>query len=233
METLHNGFTLDVHPGVFPFSTDSMVLSHFARLPKNARVLDLGAGSGCLGLLLCAKDPGCTVTGVELDEKAVRCARENILRNNLESRMSVLHADLKDHASLFAPGSFQCVISNPPYFGGGPASRSLHAARQEENCRLTDIFRAAQWALQYGGDFFLVHRPDRMAEMIHLACLNQLEPKRLCLLRHKPDLPISLVLLSCKKGGKPGMQLEEITLFNQDGSPTQRYRDIYHIEEEL
>lgn len=229
METLHNGFTLDIHPGVFPFSTDSMVLSHFARLPKNARVLDLGAGSGCLGLLLCAKDSGCTVTGVELEETACRCARENILRNDLQHRIQILQADLKDTPSLFGAGSFHCVISNPPYFGGGPASRELHTARQEENCRLSDVFHAAQWALQYGGDFYLVHRPDRLAEMIHLACSCQLEPKRLCLLRHRPDLPISLVLLACKKGGKPGLIWEEMTLFNNDGTPTQCYRELYHL----
>lgn len=229
METLHNGFTLDVHPGVFPFSTDSMVLSHFTRLPKNARVLDLGAGSGCLGLLLCARDTSCTVTGVELDEKAWLCAQDNIQRNGLEARMSVLHADLKDTPSLFAAGSFHCVISNPPYFGGGPASRELHSARQEENCCLSDIFDAAHWALQFGGDFCLVHRPDRLAEMIRLACERQLEPKRLCLVRHNPDLPISLVLLSCKKGGKPGLKWEEMTLFDSDGTPTRCYRDLYHL----
>lgn len=229
MEYLHNGFTLDVHPGVFPFSTDSMVLAHFARLPKNARVLDLGAGSGCLGLLLCAKDAGCTVTGIELDETAHRCAGENILRNSLESRMSVLHADLKDTPSLVSAGSFHCVISNPPYFGGGPASRTLHTARQEENCCLSDVFAAAQWALQFGGDLFLVHRPDRLAEMVHLACTHQMEPKRICLFRHRPELPISLVLLACKKGGKPGLKWEEITLYHSDGTPTRDYRDIYHL----
>lgn len=229
MEILHNGYTLEVHPGVFPFSTDSMVLSHFVRLPKNARVLDLGAGSGCIGLLLCAKDPLCAVTGLELEENACRCARENIRRNGLEERMTILHGDLKETPRLFPAGSFHCVISNPPYFGGGPASQTLHSARQEENCCLADVFQAAQWALQFGGDFYLVHRPDRLAEMIRLACSRQLEPKRLCLVRHRPGLPISLVLLACKKGGRPGLVWEEITLFHSDGTPTQCYRELYHL----
>ena len=65
MEQLPNGFTLNLPEGAFPLSTDSMVLSHFVRLPKNARVLDLGSGCGTLGLLLCAVNESCRVTGVE------------------------------------------------------------------------------------------------------------------------------------------------------------------------
>jgi tRNA1(Val) A37 N6-methylase TrmN6 len=70
MEYLHNGFTIDFSPGAFPLSTDSIALSGFVKLPKNAAVLDLGSGCGTLGLLLCAKDDRCTVTGIELDEAA-------------------------------------------------------------------------------------------------------------------------------------------------------------------
>ena len=63
MEQLQNGFTLELCPGAFPFSTDSVALAGFVRLPPNATVLDLGSGCGTLGLMLCAKDAGCTVTG--------------------------------------------------------------------------------------------------------------------------------------------------------------------------
>ena len=68
MERLHNGFTLDTPEGTFPLSTDSILLANFAALPKNARVLDLGSGCGTLGILLCAEDPGCQVTGIEISQ---------------------------------------------------------------------------------------------------------------------------------------------------------------------
>ena len=96
MEQLANGFTLHIPQGCFPLSTDSMLLSDFVRPRKNSRILDLGAGCGTLGLLLCAKDPGCKVTGIELEETAHLAAVENIRRNALAHRMESICGDLRD-----------------------------------------------------------------------------------------------------------------------------------------
>ena len=230
MEYLPNGFTLELAEGAFPLSTDSMVLSHFAKLPKNARVLDLGSGCGTLGLLLCSRNENCTVTGVELCESAHAMALENIRRNGLDTRMESICADLRSVSERFSPGSFSVCISNPPYFSGGPASKNLTAARREDTCSASELFHAAGWALKYGGDFFLVHRPERLAELIAKAAQVHLEAKRLCLLRHKADAPVNLILLHFRKGGKPGLSWEEIILHNADGSPTSAYKEIYHIK---
>ena len=229
MEQLFNGFTLKLPPGTFPLSTDSMLLSGFVRLPKQATVLDLGSGCGTLGHLLCAGDPNCTVTGIELDEKAHLAALENIRRNGLEPRLSSICTDLRTIPQLIAPGSFHCCVSNPPYFSGGPASQTHRTARREDCCTLKELFTSAAWALRYGGDFFLVHRPERLAEAIACAADLQLEAKRLCLVRHKENGPITLILLSFRKGGKPGLQIEELCLFDSDNQPTQAYRELYHL----
>ena len=232
MEVLPNGFTLKIAEGAFPLSTDSMVLAHFAKLPKNAAVLDLGSGCGTLGLLLCASRADCAVTGIELTESAHAAALDNISRNRLSGRMKSICADVKDVPSLFSPGSFSCCISNPPYFSRGPASHAHPLARREDQCSPEDLFRSAAWVLKYGGDFFLVHRPERMAELIALASRHGLETKRLGLLRHKEGSPVSLILLQLRKGGKPGLLWEEITLRREDGSPTPKYKEIYHIQED-
>lgn len=229
MEQLRNGFTLDTPPGTFPLSTDSMALSHFVRLPKNAGVLDLASGCGTLGLLLCAKDSGCSVTGIELDETAHLAALDNIRRNYLQSRMDSICGDLRSIPNHFSPGCFQCCVSNPPYFSGGPASKVTPTARREDCCTAQDLFRSAAWALKYGGDFYLVHRPERLAELIACGAANGLEAKRLCVLRHKSDGPVSLILLAFRKGGKPGLIWEEISLTDSLGNPTDAYREIYHI----
>ena len=225
-----NGFTLDVPPGCFPLSTDSMLLSWFARLPKDARVLDLGSGCGTLGLLLCARDEACRVTGIELTEDAHRAALDNIARNELAGRMKSICADVRQVPSLVSPGSFTSVISNPPYFSGGPKSDGLPLARREDCCPVRELLQGAAWALKYGGDLFLVHRPERLGEIIAQAGTFHLEAKRLCLVRHGPGKAVNLILLQLRKGGKPGLALEELSLTDEAGQPSKAYKSIYHIE---
>lgn len=231
MEQFINGLSLSLPQGTFPLSTDSMVLGDFVQLRANAKVLDLGSGGGTLGILLCGKDSRCTVTGIELENKAHLAALENIRRNGLEHRLFSICGDLRSVNRLFPAGSFQCCVSNPPYFSGGPASHTP-LARRDDCCSPEQLFLAASWALSYGGDFYLVHKPERLAQLCSCASREGLEPKRLRLLRHRQDGPISLVLLQCRKGAKPGLKLEELALHHADGSPTDAYRQIYHLQEE-
>lgn len=229
MEQLHNGFTLELCDGAFPLSTDSIALSGFVRLPKNARVLDLGAGCATLGLLLCSEDPSCHVTGIELDAAANETALRNAERNGISSRLTSICGDIGNISSQVAAGSFSVCISNPPYFSAGPQSRTVPLARRDDLCSMDTLMTAASWALQYGGDFFLVHRPERLAELCACASAHKLEPKRLQLLRHQEGGPVALILVQCRKGGKPGLLWEEECLFHADGSPTAYYRKLYHL----
>lgn len=228
MEQLPKGLTLELCAGAFPLSTDSMVLAHFVCLPRNARVLDLGSGCGTLGLLLCAGDDNCHVTGVELTECAHTAALENIRANGLTYRLESICADLRI-LDRFAPGSFTCCVSNPPYFSGGPASKTAPLARREDCCSPEDLFRTAARAVKYGGDFFLVHKPEKLAQLIACGAANQLEAKRLRLVRHKEGGPITLVLLQFRKGGNPGLQIDEFSLFDSRNLPTDYYREVYHM----
>lgn len=229
MEQLHNGYTLALCEGAFPLSTDSVALAGFAKLPKYAKVLDLGSGCGTLGLLLCAKDPFCQVTGIELDKNAHNTALENAAQNKIPERLTSICADIKNISSRIDIGSFHCCISNPPYFSSGPKSKTLPTARRDDCCSMDDLMSAASWALKYGGDFFLVHRPERMAELFFTAAKYSLEPKRLQLLRHRNDGPIALILVQCRKGAKPGLIVEEESLYQPDGTFTDYYRRLYHL----
>lgn len=226
MEYLHNGFTLHIPGGCFPLSTDSILLSDFIKLPKNARVLDLGSGCGTLGLLLCAKDGNCHVTGVEIDPVAHAAALENIRCNNLQLRQSSICGDLKS----FLGKPFDLVISNPPYYTGGPASKQAPLARRDDNCSLEELFAAAAKNIKFGGDFYLVHKPENLAKLCALASANNLEPKRLRLVHHKEGGEITLILLSCRKGGKCGLAIDEVTLFDKENNPTDYYKAVYHLE---
>lgn len=229
METLHNGFTLELNASAFPLSTDSMALAAFTRLPANATVLDLGAGCGTLGLLLCANDPNCTVTGIEIDPEDHAMALHNAHANHISERLNSICADAANISALIRPGSFSVCISNPPYFSGGPQSKTVPTARRDDLLSADALFASAAWALRYGGDFFFVHRPERLAELFISAGKHGLEPKTLQLLRHRPDGPVSLVLVQCRKSGKPGLKWDEQYLYDAQNNPSDYYKKIYHI----
>lgn len=231
METLPGGYTLRICEGAFPLSTDSMVLTDFVRLPRNAQVLDLGSGCGTLGMLLCAADPSCQVTGIELCENAHQAALSNIEDNRLHARLGSICGDLRTVSQQLEAGSFHCCVSNPPYFSAGPQSKDYPTARRDDLCSTEELFRSAARVLRYGGDFFLVHRPEKLAELCACGAQHGLEAKRLRLVRHKENGPVALILLQFRKGGKPGLMWEEAALHSADGAPTDYYKRVYHLQE--
>ncbi len=231
MEYLQNGFTLELAPGAFPLSTDSVALADFVKLPGDARVLDLCAGCGTVGLMLCAKDEKCHVTGLEIAQTDHEMALQNSRRNGIEHRLTSICGNIQNASQLFTPGSFHICVSNPPYFSGGPKSAAAPTARRDDLCPPRALFAAAEWALKWGGDFYLVHRPEMLAHLCALGSAHKLEAKELRLLRHRADGPVSLILLKFRKGGKPGLKLTEKALYHPDGSPTDYYKSIYHLGE--
>ena len=167
METLWNGGpTLEQAPGVFPMGTDSVVLADFARPGPRDRVLDLGAGSGILPILLAFERPELAVTAVELDEAACELAVRNLRRSGLMDRVTLIRADLRDDP--VPAGAFDLVISNPPYFReeSGYVSPALGGARSDRTCTLRELCGAAGRALRWGGSFCLVFRPERFCDLL-------------------------------------------------------------------
>ena len=149
--------------------TDTFLLGAFPKLWRGARVCDLGCGCGALGLLLLAKCETLQVTGVEIQEPAARCAAENAAQNGL-SQFSVLHGDLREYRTLLPANGFDIVVSNPPYYpvsgGAAPDKLPLAIARSEVCCTLSDLCACAAWCLRFGGSFFLVHKPERLADLL-------------------------------------------------------------------
>ena len=229
-ETLWNGIVLWEQAEQFRLGTDSVACAWFARFAHRSRIADLGCGSGAIALMLLASDPTLQVTGIELQQEAAELAQENALRNQVQ--FTVRHGDLRKIRTLLPAGSMDGVISNPPYFpvgSGQAAAGPLAPARSEETCSLTQLVQAAAWLLRWGGKFSLVHRPERLADLIWELRCQTMEPKRIRFVRHRPDSPVSLVLLEARKGGKPGLSYEpDLILFDQNGNETEEYRKMYH-----
>ena len=229
-ERLGQKYLLHLEEESFPLSTDSMLLASFVRPAR--KMADLGSGCGTLGLLLCAKDASVTVRGIELNQSAHLRALENIEVNRLQERLFSQMGDVREIRALFSAGSFDGVMSNPPYFpvGSGKASEKHAQARSEETLSLRQLCEAAAWLLPTGGRFSLVHLPGRLCDVLCELRRVGLEPKRLQWVRHKPNAPSCLFLIEAVRGGKPGLRYEpDLIEFDENGLPTQAYRAAYQI----
>lgn len=207
-----------------------MLLAHFAASVCGRRVVDLGAGCGTLGLLLCACNDRCHITGIELEAAAHALALENIRVNALESRLTALHGDVREIKMLLPSAAFDTVVSNPPYFPVGSGHAGVSAsARTELNLTLDQLCRAAAWLLPSGGRFIFVHRPERLCDIFCALRENGLEPKRLQFVRHTAQAAVCLVLIEARCGGHPGIRYEpDLIEFHSDGTESAAYRDAYH-----
>lgn len=233
-EVLSCGMRILQSDELFRLGTDSILLSNFASPLRGYNIADLGAGGSALGVLLCASNEKCKVTGIELQEKACDISRRNIEINALQDRLHIMQGDLREIKALLPANSFDAVISNPPYFPAGSGAQAaepaIAIARTECCCTLNELCSAAAWLLRYGGSFCLVHRPERLAELMYLLKSHRMEPKRLRLVRHHPGASVSLVLIESRSGGKSGLQIEnDLILFDENGVQTREYREIYHM----
>ena len=215
--------------------TDTFLLGAFPKLWRGARVCDLGAGIGLLGLLLLVREPSLRVTNVELQAHAADLARRNAEENGFAEQITCLRADLRDKGQLPAAGSFDLVVANPPYFaphsGALPPDPARRDARAETSCTLADVCAATGRLLRWGGQFCLVFRTERLAELMETLRRHRLEPKALRFVQKNAASAPSLLLMACRKDGGTGLAVQPpLLLQNDDGTETPELRRIYFKE---
>lgn len=216
--------------GQFPPGLDSFLLSSLPRLKPGLRVCDLGCGTGLLSLLLLQRQPELRVTGLDIQPEAVRLANLAAGENGLEDRLRFCLGDLRE--PVLPAGAYDLVICNPPYYppGSGPLPReeARRAARTEWACTLEDVCRAAARLLRWGGALCLVHKPERLTDLLCTLRGTGLEPKRLRLVSPRPEAAPSLLLLEARRGGRPGLALESPLLLEAPGGgPSAELDRIY------
>ena len=228
MEHLPNGFTLELPQGSFPLSTDSMVLAHFASLPRNAKVLDLGAGAGFVGLLTLLRNPG-TVDGWELDPDCAALANENYAACGLQDRGTVTCADLREAR---VQRTYDVCLSNPPYFepnrGKIAGGEALANARCQQTASIEDVCAAARRAVRSGGRFYICWKPEQAASLFAACAANGLTPKRMQLVHQRADKPANLLLLEARRDGGAGLTVEPpLILEDAQGNKTAAWHAAY------
>ncbi|CAH0419162.1 tRNA1(Val) (adenine(37)-N6)-methyltransferase [Periweissella ghanensis] len=223
---------------VFAFSLDAVLLAHFAKAPKGGRGLtvDLCAGNGAIGLFYSQKSLG-PITEVELQPRLADMASRSILLNGLEDRMNVLNIDLADTLDFIEGGSAETVLCNPPYFLNSESSQKnpnehLAIARHEITTNLDTVCQTASRLLKMNGKLFMVHRPDRLVDVLSAMQAVRLAPKRIQFVHPKAGKEANMVLIEAIKDGKSGgvRVLEPQVVYDDNGQYTPMIHQVLYGE---
>ena len=231
-ELQRNGYKIIQNPEKFCFGMDAVLLSGFARAKQGAKVLDMGTGTGIIPILMEAKTEAAHLTGLEIQEESADMARRSVALNHLEEKITIVQGDIKEAGALFGAASFDVVTCNPPYMIGQHGLQNPDApkaiARHEILCTLEDVIAQAARVLKPGGNFFMVHRPFRLAEIMVLLHTYKLEPKRMQLVYPYVDKEPNMVLIEANRGGKPRMTVEKpLIVYKEPGVYMPEIYDIY------
>ena len=231
-ELQRNGYKIIQSPEKFCFGMDAVLLSGFARARKGDVVLDMGTGTGIIPILMEAKTEAAHLTGLEVQEESADMARRSVSLNGLSDKIDIVTGDIKEADKIFKSASFDVITCNPPYMIGQHGIANPDApkaiARHEVLCTLEDVVRQAAKLLKPGGNFFMVHRPFRLAEIITLMVQYKLEPKRMQLVYPYVDKEPNMVLIEGCRGGKSRMTVEKpLIVYKEPGVYTQEIYDRY------
>lgn len=223
---------------LFRPGTDTFLLSSLPRLRPGLRVCDLGCGTGLLGLLLMQRQPDLRIAGLDIQPEAAALARRAAAENGLTERLNFRCGDLRQVRGIFPTGCFDLVVCNPPYYppAGGKLSAdgARRTARSETEASLADLCAAASYLLRWGGKFCLVHKPERLADVLCGLRNAGTEAKRLRFVHSRAADPPSLFLAEGCRGGRPGITVEPpLILQNGDGTPTAELNAIYFRNQEV
>lgn len=209
-DLLVNGLKIIQNPSAFCFGCDAVEIANFVTGGAKDRAVDLGSGTGIITLLLGGKK-GIRCTGVEIQSDMAEMSRRSIEMNGLGGVCDIINAPMQSVREHFAPGYATIVVSNPPYRkkDGGAAidNESVALARHEIAVTLREVADAAAYLTRPGGRFYLIHRADRLAEIIYECKKRRLEPKVLQTLVPAPNKPPHLIMLKCVKDGKEGLEI--------------------------
>lgn len=221
----------------FCFGIDSILLSDFAKnIKKNSKVADLGTGTGIIGLLLCKKTNLAEMTGIEIQEDVANMAERSIKLNNLEEKFRIINSNINEIFSkkLLEKNVFDVVVMNPPYkeVGTGEINENEKKliSRHEIKANLSDFIKTASGLLKDKGELYIVHKPERMPDIIQKLRENKIEPKELRVVYSNKNSGASLILIKAVKGGKKFLKIDRpLYIYNESGKYSDEIKQIYNV----
>ena len=172
---------------------------------------------------------------VEIQKEVAKLAEKNAKLNGFEERMEVIHKNLKEIDEIILPGSVDTVVVNPPYKAKNSGiineEDTLTIARHEITCTLEDVIFHSSKILKSGGNFYMVHRPERLVDIMTLMRKYHVEPKRIRFVHPNSHAAPNLVLIEGVRSGRAFLKFEKpLFVYQEDGSYTDEIYQIYHME---
>lgn len=203
-------------------------------MKKCDTVVDLCTGTGIVAILLSGKTNAKKIVGVEIQEESSEMARRSVEMNSLQDRVEILNEDLKKLKNIIGAGSVDTVTVNPPYMKAGSAIinevNSLTIARHEVCCTLEDVIKEAARMLKTNGEFFMVHKPERLVDIFCIMRKYKIEPKRIRFVHPSAEKPANIVLIEGSRDGKEFLKFEKPLYVYEDGEYTDEIYEIYEKE---
>lgn len=217
----------------FCFGVDSVLLSDYAKkIKNNAKVIDIGTGTGIVSLLLCKKTNLSKIIGIEIQEDVAEMANRSIKLNNLEDKFEVININIKNVLETLNPYSFDAIVTNPPYkkldTGVKSFDRKQLISRHEVECTLEDIIEKSSKLLKDLGEFYMVHRAERLVDIMCLLRKYKLEPKNIRFVHSKSNEKPSLILVRAVRGAKEFLKIDKpLVIYKENGEYTDEILEIY------
>ena len=215
----------------FCFGMDAVLLTNYCDIKNNSKVVDLGTGTGIIPILLSGKRNYTKAYGIEIQPEVAEMAKRSVELNNLQDKIEILNIDLKNTLEYLDTNSFDAVISNPPYKLNNsgiinPEDKKA-ISRHEIRCTLEDVISTASQLLKQYGRFYMVHRPDRLADIICLLRKYRLEPKQMRFVHPRAAEKPNMILIRASKNGNPELKFDPpLYIYNEEGNYTE---DVYNI----
>ena len=218
----------------FCFGMDSVLLSDFAKnMKNNSTVLDLGTGTGIIPILLCGKTNLKKVVGIEIQQDVANMAKRSSQLNNLQERFEVVNTNIIDLKNIYEKQSFDVIVTNPPYkkenTGITNENEAKLISRHEITANLEDFISISKDLLKDKGEFYMVHRPERLVDILSLMRKYKIEPKILKFVSPNKNKEPNLILIKGIKNANSFLKVEKtLYVYNEDGKYTNEILKIYN-----
>ncbi len=232
IDDLQNGYKIIQKGNSFRYGVDAVLLAEFVQIKQENSVIDLGTGTGIIPILIYAKGKARDITAVEIQTDMAEMAGRSFRVNGLEKNIKVLNMDLRDSPELLGRAKYDCVVTNPPYMkkecGINNPSKTKAVSRFEILCSLEEVLRVAKDLLKPGGKLFMVHRTDRLADIIYEMRNNSIEPKRIRFVHPAPGKKPNLLLIEGARGGNKELKfMDPLYIHDEKGEYSEEIQRIY------